>query len=155
MCRTRRFALAIALLSTTLLLANCSLRGLEAVSGIEPTVRGEIAWRAADGRRVEFAGATCVSGDRASFRGVDLVAPPWVLRIAADPLEGLGAVVLGDLDGERHVFRAGDCRELAGDVQRTGWRVNDVWDVTGHLTADCRLDSGVELVGSVSFDHCH
>ena len=142
-------------LSLAFAASSCSLTQVEEATGIRPTVQGDIVWRVPDGSQVAFADAECVSGDRASFRGVDLIAPGWVLRVAADPLEGIGAAVIRRDDGGRHVFRAADCSTLSGDVQRTGWQVNDVWDVSGHLAADCRLDSGAELVGEISFTHCH
>jgi hypothetical protein len=64
------------------------------------------------------------------------------------------AVIASDR-GERRVFRASSCAVLAGDVQRTAWRVNDVWDVSGYFEADCRLPSGEGLLGKVTFEHCH
>ena len=150
-----RSRLPILASSLALAAAGCTLASMERATGVKPDVQGDLTWRAPDGSVATFAGVGCVSGDRASFRGVDLRGPRWVLRIVADPLDGMAAAVLGTDDGARFVFRSAACATLAGDVQRTGWRVDDVWDVSGHLTADCRLASGARLEGSVSFAHCH
>jgi len=113
----------------------------------------QVRW--ADGHESSLAPESCLSGDRANFHGVDLVAPPYVLRVVAEPLEGLGAVVIDTGSRARTLFRAASCKVLRGDIQRTGWRVNDVEDVSGDLEADCRLPSGEELHGKISFAHCH
>jgi hypothetical protein len=133
---------------------GCSLAEVESMAGVQPGVSGEIVVRWADGEETALRPEACLSGDRANFRGADLVSPPYVLRVVAEPLEGLGVAVLGR-EGARPVFRSSSCAELRGDVQRSGWRVNDVWDVSGYLEADCRLASGEELHGRVTFEHCH
>ena len=131
------------------------MAGLESAVGVGTTMEGEVLVRSADGRETALAPETCLSGDHANFRGVDLLAPPYVLRIAAEPLEGLGVALIDTGSGARTIFRSAACTTLRGDVQRTGWEVNDVHDVSGHLEADCRLPSGEELRGKISFAHCH
>jgi hypothetical protein len=128
---------------------------LESMVGVQAAVSGDAVVRQADGAETVLRPQACLSGDRANFRGVDLLSPPYVLRVAADPLEGLGVAVIAADGGERLVFRASSCAVLAGDVQRTGWRVNDVWDVSGNFEVDCRLPSGEGLTGKFTFEHCH
>ena len=134
---------------------SCSLTRIESMVGLRPTVTGafRVQWR--DGTESTLGPRECVSGDRANFRGVDLISPPFVLRVAADPLEGLGVAILGRGNRERPVFRTSACRVLSGDVNRSGWRVNDVWDVSGYVEADCRIPSGEELEGKITFENCH
>lgn len=138
---------------------GCSLasmvRGMESMTGLRPALEGEVVLRWADGEETALTPEVCLSGDRANFRGVDLLAPPYVLRVVAEPLAGLGVVVI-DTEGDRRpIFRSSSCAVLRGDVQRGGWRVNDVWDVSGYVEVDCRLTSGEELEGRISFAHCH
>ena len=123
--------------------------------GVRTTIEGHMVVRWADGHETSLAPEACLSGDRASFHGVDLVAPPYILRVVAEPLEGIGAAVIDTGSGGRTVFRAASCKVLRGDVQRTGWQVNDIQDVSGHLEADCRLASGEEIHGNIGFEHCH
>jgi hypothetical protein len=134
---------------------GCSTARVESALGMGTAMDGSMQVRWADGHGTSLAPQACLSGDRASFHGVDLVAPPYILRIAAEPLAGIGAAVIDTGSSTRTVFRAASCKVLRGDVQRTGWRVNDLNDVSGYLEADCRLDSGEELRGKTSFEHCH
>ena len=134
---------------------GCSLGDVESMVGVQPGVTGKMVVRWANGEESALTPEACISGDRANFRGADLLAPPYVLRVAAEPLEGIGVAVIGSDDGARAVFRSSSCTGLRGDVQRSGWRVNDVWDVSGFVEADCRLASGEELHGKLTFDHCH
>lgn len=139
-----------------LLLQGCSLSGLERAVGVSTSTRGEIRVRGGKVGEVLFLPEACLSGDRANFRGVDLVTPQLVLRVAAEPLEGLAVALTDVASGERRgVFRRSDCAVLRGDVQRTAWRVNNVADVSGFVEAECRLASGEELAGSITFEHCH
>ena len=139
-----------------LLLQGCSLSGLERAVGVSTSVQGEILARGEKAGELLLRPEACLSGDRGNFRGVDLLAPPLVLRVVAEPVEGLAVALIDSASGERRgIFRRSDCSVLRGDVQRTGWRVNDVADVSGFVEAECRLASGEELVGSIQFEHCH
>lgn len=139
-----------------LLLAGCSLSSLERTVGVGTSTQGEILVRGDKASEALLRPEACLSGDRGNFRGVDLLAPPLVLRVVAEPIEGLAVALIDSESGERRgIFRRSDCSMLRGDVQRTGWRVNNVADVSGFIEAECRLASGEELVGSIQFDHCH
>ena len=129
---------------------------VEGAVGVSPSTHGEL--RVRDEASVEslLRPETCLSGDRGNFRGVDLLAPPLVLRVVVEPLEGLALALIDSESGERRgIFRRSDCEVLRGDIQRTGWRVNDIVDVSGFIEAQCRLASGEELSGSITFEHCH
>ena len=135
---------------------GCSLHGLEAAVGVSTSIEGEIVIRGSEIGELTLRPQSCLSGDRGTFRGVDLPVPPFILRVAAEPIEGL-AVALIDADtGERRgIFRRPDCRTLRGDVQRTGWQINHVDDVTGFVEVDCKSREGVQILGSIAFAHCH
>ncbi len=138
------------------LLQGCSMNGLEKAVGVSTSTHGEIRMRSGKADEILFQPEACLSGDRANFRGVDLVSPQLVLRVVAEPLEGLAVALIDVASGERRgVFRRSDCTVLRGDVQRTAWRVNNIADVSGFVEADCRLASGEELAGSITFEHCH
>ena len=140
----------------TLLLQGCSFSSLERAVGVSTSTRGEILVRGEKIGELLLRPEACLSGDRGNFRGVDLLAPPLVLRVAAEPIEGLAVALIDSKSGERRgIFRRSDCRVLRGDVQRTGWRINNVADVSGFVEIECRLPSGEELLGSIVFEHCH
>jgi hypothetical protein len=139
-----------------LALQGCSLGGLERTVGVGTSTRGEVLVRGGGAGELVLRPAACLSGDRGNFRGVDLLAPPLILRLVAEPLEGLAVALIDAESGERRgVFRRADCSVLRGDVQRTGWRVNDVADVSGFVEVACKLPAGEEIVGSIAFEHCH
>ena len=141
---------------SALALQACSLNAMEGALGVAGSVRGELTVHGPRTGDLVLRPETCASGDRASFRGVDLPAAPLVVRLAADPLEGLGVALIDSESGERRgVFHRGDRAALRGDVQRTGWRVNTVADVSGFLELDCQLPTGEQVSGSIVFEHCH
>lgn len=135
---------------------GCSLAGLERSIGVDTSTSGEVLIRSSEAGELLLRPEACVSGDRANFRGVDLFAPGFVLRVAAEPIEGLAVALIDAETGDRRgIFRRSDCRLLRGDIQRTGWRINNVADVSGYLEADCLLTDGRELRGKIVFEHCH
>ena len=139
-----------------LALQGCSLNALEGALGVSTTTRGEVQVRSATMGETVLKPEACISGDRGNFRGVDLVAPPLVFRVVAEPLEGLAVALIDIESGDRRgVFRRRDCTVLRGDVQRTGWRINNVTAVSGFVELDCRLSTGEAVSGSVTFESCH
>ena len=129
---------------------------VEGAVGVSPSTHGEFRVRDETSGESLLRPEACLSGDRGNFRGVDLLAPPLVLRVVSEPIEGLALALIDSESGERRgIFRRSDCEVLRGDVQRTGWRVNDIADVSGFVEAQCRLASGEELSGSITFEHCH
>ena len=144
------------LLLLAVALPGCSMARLESTTGTTPKASGEIVlpW-GTDGEHL-FVAQDCLSGDRANFRGVDLLSPNLIVRVVAEPLEGIAVAFIDPQTGKRHaVLRPSDCSGLSGDVQRTGRRVNDVADVNGHVDIDCLSPSGEEIRGRIDFEHCH
>ncbi|MFN7970961.1 MAG: hypothetical protein U0166_01185 [Acidobacteriota bacterium] len=154
--RRRRATLTCGLLMMGVLLPACSMARLESMTGVKPAASGEITvpW-GTDGDQ-PFSPVECLSGDRANFRGVDLLSPTLIVRVVGDPLEGVSVAFIDPATGARHaVLRPSDCPGLVGDIQRTGWRVNHVADVSGFVEIDCLSPSGQKLKGRISFEHCH
>jgi hypothetical protein len=139
-----------------LVFQGCSLNSLERTVGVGTSTRGEILVRGEKAGEFLLRPEACLSGDRGNFRGVDLLAPPLILRLVAEPLEGLAVALIDAESGERRaVFRRSDCSVLRGDVQRSGWRVNNIADVSGFVEVECQLPAGEEILGSIAFEHCH
>jgi hypothetical protein len=110
-----------------------------------------------DGR--DYALAVCHSGDRSYFLGVDLEdhAEQAALRVLVEPIDGPRLkVVLFDKESPKSIkLDRNSCRRLDVEVQPTGWRVNEVVDLSGSVDADCTSDSGIEVVAHAQFKHCH
>ena len=137
-------------------LQGCSLVHLEKTLGVNTSTSGEVQIRGGKLGELSLRPVVCLSGDRGMFRGVDLVAPPLIVRVAGEPIDGLAAALIDSASGERRgVFRRRDCNILRGDIQRTGWRINEIADLSGFVDIDCRLPSGEEIRGSITFEHCH
>jgi len=102
--------------------------------------------------------AACTSGERQLFLGADFLDSQGITtRLIVDPA---GAVSLRlfaadhPLD-EGLLFRRQDCGRFQLSLDRTGWRVNDVYDLRVSLEFDCRAASGDTAEGSLRVDHCH
>jgi hypothetical protein len=103
--------------------------------------------------------AVCVSGERQLFLGTDFLDNNQGLttRLIVDPTGGTSIRVFrssSPLDRglllQRH-----DCDQLQLSLERTGWRINDVYDLRVSLEVDCRLPTGDSLRGQLAADHCH
>jgi hypothetical protein len=105
-----------------------------------------------------FQPATCRSGEHQLFLGADfqdgqgivtrlIVAPTGVASLrffeAAHPLDpGV-------------LFRREDCGRFELTLDRTGWRINDIYDLHIRLDFQCRAASGEAAMGHLVTDHCH
>ena len=144
------------LLLLAVALQGCSMARLESMTGTTQKASGEIIVPWGTDAEHPFVPQDCLSGDRANFRGVDLLSPTLIVRVVAEPLEGISVAFIDPQTGKRlAVLRPPDCSGLSGDVQRTGWRVNDVADVNGYVDIDCLSPSGEEIKGRIDFEHCH
>ena len=53
------------------------------------------------------------------------------------------------------VVRHAACNKVLISFERTGWRINDIYDVRVSLDVDCRTASGDTLQGTLTVAHCH
>ena len=148
-----------AILVLALLLSGCGLSSAlrEAKDVANPTVEGELVVRAPQGEPVDWRPDACLSGEHEQFFGFILGADgsPVVLRAVIDPLDGPGLRVVG-LDGaDGLVVRPGMCERLDLVVEPTGWRVNDIQDLSGTLDVSCTTADGASVEGSLQVRHCH
>jgi hypothetical protein len=155
----------------TMLLRRCSMRATALAVLVASTacVRPRIDAAPADaaghtaaaltvaGRAIAL--ATCQSGDRAYFLGVDLAddAGGTVVRVAIDAVDGARLVVRTTLDGGpvRERLDGTRCPRLTATIAPTGWRVNHVRDVSGTIDAECTTTGGVPIAVHARFTHCH
>ncbi|HVG07377.1 MAG TPA: hypothetical protein VNM67_06710 [Thermoanaerobaculia bacterium] len=156
------------ILVLALLLSGCGLSSAlrDAKDVASPSVSGELAVRAPQGEPVAWKPNACLSGEHEQFFGFILASEgseasdgsPVVLRAVVDPLDGPGLRVVGvaGLPGTAGVvFRPDMCERLELVVEPTGWRVNEIQDLSGKLDVSCRTADGGSVEGSVEVRHCH
>lgn len=148
-----------ALAVLAVLLSGCGLSAAlrEAGEVANPSVSGEIAFRAPGGEPVDWRPGFCLSGEHEQFFGFILGAEgsPVVLRAVIDPLDGAGLRIVGLEGTDGVVFRPESCERLELAVEPTGWRVNDFQDLNGRLDVSCSASDGAGVEGSVEIRHCH
>lgn len=100
----------------------------------------------------------CLSGEHQGFFGVDLLEgdrEDALLRVLLDPVEGysLGFNIPGE---ELALFLDADsgCELFDLEVARQSSRVNEYWNVEGHVLVDC-VGPGIDLHIDVVFAGCH
>ena len=142
-----------------LLLSGCGLSGVlrEAKDVANPSVAGELTLRAPEGAPVVWRPDACFSGEHEQFFGFILSSngSPAVLRAVVDPLDGPGLRVAGLEGADDLVVRPSRCERLDLVVEPTGWRVNDIQDLSGTLDVSCTTADGGRVEGSVEVRHCH
>jgi hypothetical protein len=157
MLKGKAFAMPL-ILVFALLLSGCGLSSAlrDAKEVASPSISGELAFRAHQGEPVAWKPDNCLSGEHEQFFGFILgsSSSPVVLRAVVDPLDGPGLRVVG-LSKTGWVFRPDVCERLELVVERTGWRVNDIQDLSGRLDVSCRTADGGSVEGSVDIRHCH
>lgn len=104
-----------------------------------------------------LAPSECTAGDHQLFLGADLssASSPLVVRLVVDPLDGPAVRVFSsDAQFDRSVvFRRSECTVFHFSLERTGWRLNDVYDYRVTLQLDCSRE-GESLKGFASSTHC-
>jgi hypothetical protein len=151
-----RWPVCVPLILMTVFVQGCSLSRLESMVGVSTVTTGEISAPWGTDADHWFTPDSCLSGDRASFRGVELSSPTLILCVVAEPLEGLSVAFIDPPTGERHaIFRHSSCPSLRGDVQRTAWRINGIADVSGFVEMECLSPTGSVITGRIVFKNCH
>jgi hypothetical protein len=106
--------------------------------------------------------AACQSGEHQLFLGADFLDNQGdnqgiTTRLILDPT---GAASLRFFDAAHPLdpgvlFRRQDCGRFELSLDRTGWRINDFYDLHVSLDFDCRNASGDTAAGHLATDHCH
>lgn len=99
----------------------------------------------------------CYSGERQLFFGADLLEDgddADLVRIVLDPLEGYSLALNVPGEDLAFVLREDDgCERFDLRVERGNTRVNNIWEVQGHVRVTCRFPD-LELVADVEFSGC-
>jgi len=152
------------ILLLALLLYGCGLSSaLREVKDVaSPSIAGELALRAPASEPIAWSPDACLSGEHEQFFGFILASnrlgsngSPVVLRAVVDPLDGPGLRVVGLEGADGLVVRPDMCERLDLVVEPTGWRVNDIQDLSGTLDVSCKTADGASIEGSVEVQHCH
>jgi hypothetical protein len=100
----------------------------------------------------------CRSGEPQLFLGADFLdGEGLVTRLIVAPT---GAASLRFFDAAHPLdpgvlFRREECGRFELTLDRTGWRINDIYDLHVSLDFDCRAPSGEAATGHLVTDHCH
>jgi hypothetical protein len=100
----------------------------------------------------------CQSGEHQLFLGADFLDSQGITtRLILDPT---GAASLRFFDAAHPLdpgvlFRRQDCGRFELSLDRTGWRINDIYDLRVSLDFDCRDAAGDTAAGHLATDHCH
>ena len=111
-----------------------------------------------DGRSTEFTPVSCVSGEQQVFLGADFLDDEQrVARLVVDPLGDASLRFFSNAEPMKPgvIFRRADCETFQLSLQRTGWEINEVYDLTVSLDFSCRLESGARASGNLGAPHCH
>jgi hypothetical protein len=101
----------------------------------------------------------CSSGERQVFLGADFETPgsELVVRLFVTP-GGEAAIRVFPASHPLEVgmvFRRQACSRFQLSLERTGWRVNDVYDLRVRLDFSCSGPGGDSAAGTLTADHCH
>jgi hypothetical protein len=102
--------------------------------------------------------SACRSGEHQLFLGADFLNSQGITtRLIVDPT---GAASLRFFAAAHPLdpgvlFRRQDCGRFGLSLDRTGWKINDVYDLHVSLDFDCRDASGDTAAGHLATDHCH
>jgi hypothetical protein len=139
------------------LVAGCFVGTAMEVAKSEPA--GSVHLDSAALGELTLAPAVCESGERRVFLGADFVdsSQGITTRLIVDPA---GTATLRFFATERPLdqgtlFRREDCDRFELSLARTGWQVNEVYDLEVRLDFACRTESGDSAEGSLRVDHCH
>jgi hypothetical protein len=138
------------------MLTACATGGLGGL--LSPTLTGALSVQR-PAEEIVLTPARCVSGDRWSFFGVDLITADGAaaIRIVIDPIAGprIRLRLPGAEARPPIVLDEARCSTFQADVHHNGWTVNDFRGVDGQLALDCALGADERVRGAVTFRQCH
>ncbi|MFO1315621.1 MAG: hypothetical protein U1F58_08440 [Burkholderiales bacterium] len=147
--------LSTLVVAAALLQCGCAASVMD--SGSAPT--GALQVASASSGTFALAPSACVSGERQLFLGADLLdtARGTTTRLILEPTGEASIRIFRSADPlDRGIlFRRADCSRFRLSLDRSGWRVNDIYDVGVSLDVDCRTASGDSLQGTLAAAHCH
>ena len=123
----------------------------------EPDVTGELSIAGPTFGETQLRVEECASGEHQMFLGADLTGQgALVARLAVDPLSGPGLRVYDSTApfGRAFVVRQSDCDHFHFSIERSGWRINDIWVLHLTLDIDCSTPSGDAIRGTIASASC-
>jgi hypothetical protein len=106
-----------------------------------------------------LAPTACASGEHQFFFGADFLdrSLDITTRLIIDPA---GAATLRLFAASQPLdqgllFHRKDCSRFQLSIERTGWQINDIYDLRVSLEFDCRTASGDSVQGTLAVAHCH
>ena len=138
------------------LVIGCS--GMPSILGSESLPSGEIHLSTAGLGSAVLHPTTCRSGEWELFLGADFPdAGGLTTRLMVDP-HGIATIRFFRTDQPLDPgisFGRAACDSFDMSLERTGWQVNDIYDLRVSLEFDCRSASGDTATGHLAVDHCH
>ena len=119
---------------------------------------GTAAFTQADGRSTDFEAVSCGSGEHQLFLGADFSdSANQTVRVVVDPQ---GSATLRFFDSSQPLepgllFQRADCERFELSLERTGWQIDEIYDLSVTVDFSCRLPSGATGAGSLVATHCH
>jgi hypothetical protein len=151
--RSKRLAL---LLTVAMLHSACVISS--ALDAAKDLPSGEAQFVDAHGAPVAFAPTSCVSGEHQVFLGVDFLdAAGNTARLFVDPLgnASLRFFAAATPLNPGLVFHRDECESFQLSLKRTGWQINEIYDLSASLKFSCRSASGASATGDLRSGHCH
>ena len=144
------------LLATALLQTGCAA---PAMGGRDAGPKGTVEVTSATLGNVTITPSACVTGEYHLFLGADFVDSTSgnTFRVVLQPT---GEAILRVFSTAKPlqrgiVFSQSACSKFQLSFERTGWRINDFYDIQMSLDVDCRTASGEALQGMLTVAHCH
>ena len=143
-------------LGVALLHSGCVVSSAIEAARDEP--EGTARFTQADGSRNDFEAVSCGSGEHQLFLGADFAdADNRTVRVVVDPR---GAATLRYFDSSQPLepgllFHRADCERFELSLERTGWQIDEIYDLAVTIDFSCRLPSGATGAGALVATHCH
>lgn len=148
----------LALIAASILMTGCISTGTGQLGKNEPVITGQLALAGPTFGTAVLEPKACDSGEHQVFFGADFSSPESkvVARIVVDPLTGPGVRIF---DQEARfekalVLNKEICQGFHFSLERSGWRINDVYVMKVHLDLDCTLPNGDSVKGGVDAASC-
>ena len=131
---------------------------MPSITGNDPPPSGKIEIATGTLGRAVLHPTTFRSGEWQMFLGADFPDAGGVTtRLILDPH---GVATLRFFRADKPLepgmsFTRADCETFELSLQRTGWEVNEIHDLSVSLNFDCRSQAGDVATGQISVAHCH
>lgn len=153
---SRKPTLLLLLAGLALLCAGCVVSTALSAAKAEPAGRVTLTSPALGDHTLQP--TECRSGEHQLFLGADFLDGQGIVtRLIVAPT---GAASLRFFPAAHPLdpgvlFRREDCGRFELTLDRTGWRINDIYDLQIRLDFECRAASGEAAAGHLVTDHCH